>query len=67
MKSVLDRCIVTRDGELSKISVQEALENRREIMSRLECGGRVRPHDAYKPDSPRPHFEHVPPTTKDCR
>ena len=62
MKSVLDYCVVTRESKLSKIFVQEALRNRREMMRCPECGGRVKPHDAYKPDSPRQHFEHFPPT-----
>jgi hypothetical protein len=49
------------------MSVQEALKNRQEFMNCPECGGRVRPHDAYKPNSPRQQFEHFPPTPKDCR
>ena len=27
----------------------------------------MKPHNAYKPDSPRQHFEHFAPTPKDCR
>ena len=67
MKPVLDCCIVRRDGKPTKISILEALKNRREMMSCPECGGRVRPHAAHTPNSPQPHFEHFPPTPKDCR
>jgi hypothetical protein len=67
MGSILEYCVVTRANIPTKISVQQALRNRREFMSCPECGGRVRAHDAYKADSPRQHFEHFPPTPKDCQ
>jgi hypothetical protein len=67
MKPVLDYCMVTRKSKPVKISVQEALKNRKEIMWCPECEGRVRPHDAHTPYSPRRHFEHFPPAPKDCK
>jgi hypothetical protein len=51
MGSILEYCVVTRANIPTKISVQQALRNRREFMSCPECGGRVRAHDAYKADS----------------
>jgi hypothetical protein len=54
MKPVLDYCVVTRGGKTTKIFVQEALKNRREIMWCPECGERVKSHDAYTPRSPPP-------------
>ena len=52
MKLVLDHCVVVRDGKTTRISVVEALKNRREIMGMPRMRSALSPTTLISPTVP---------------